>query len=373
MYDLLVIGGGVIGLSISYEIAGRGKSVAVVDRGRGGSDRTRASWAGAGILPPAEMCTAENPWDQLVGLSHQLHPVWSRQLQTETGIDNGYRRSGGVYLARQAGDAALLRAAMSDWRAVGVQVEELSMDDLARCERGLGCVCERGDIKAAFFLPDEAQLRNPWHLRALRAGCERRGVRLIDQQEVAAWRESAGRLAAVHTSDGPLAADAFCLAGGAWSSRLAESIMSPPQVFPLRGQMVLFRLPEPPLQRIVNEGPRYLVPREDGRVLAGSTVEEAGFDLRVTEEGRRELVSFAHSLVPELAPDRVEDAWAGLRPATLDGLPYLGRAAGFDNLYVATGHYRSGLHLSPGTAVVMADLICGEPPRIDLAPFALDR
>ena len=137
--------------------------------------------------------------------------------------------------------------------------------------------------------------------------------------------------------------------------------------------MVLFRCSTPPVRRIINVGSRYLVPRDDGRVLAGSTEEEAGFDKRTTEQGISELIAFARGLIPRLADADVERTWAGLRPGSFDGLPYLGRLPGLSNAFVAAGHFRSGLFLSPATAVVMAQLLCGEPTTVDLAPFRVGR
>jgi glycine oxidase len=136
---------------------------------------------------------------------------------------------------------------------------------------------------------------------------------------------------------------------------------------------VLFHPPRPLLRHIVNSGSRYLVPREDGRILAGSTEEDVGFDKRTTSEGVAGLIAFALQLVPALATAEVEHTWAGLRPGTPDGLPYLGRIGGFDNLFIAAGHYRSGLSLSPATAVVMSRLIRGEDLGVDLSPFAIPR
>jgi glycine oxidase len=142
---------------------------------------------------------------------------------------------------------------------------------------------------------------------------------------------------------------------------------------PIRGQIVLFRCHEPPITRIINEGSRYLVPREDGRVLAGSTEEEVGFDKRTTAEAIADLTEFARDLVPALREATIEKTWAGLRPGSFDGLPYLGRLPGLMNAYVAAGHFRNGLFLSTATAVVMSQLIRGEQPEVDLSPFRVGR
>jgi glycine oxidase len=137
--------------------------------------------------------------------------------------------------------------------------------------------------------------------------------------------------------------------------------------------MVLFGCAQPILSRIVNEGSRYLVPRGDGRLLAGSTEEDVGFDRSTTAGGVRSLLDFALGLVPWLAQATIDRTWAGLRPATADGLPYLGRVPGLSNALVAAGHFRGGLQLSSGTAILMGQLLRGLAPQMDLAPFAVDR
>jgi glycine oxidase len=138
---------------------------------------------------------------------------------------------------------------------------------------------------------------------------------------------------------------------------------------PIRGQMVLFRCPRKPFERIINEGSRYLVARDDGRVLVGSSEEEAGFDKSTTPWVLRELEQLARDLIPALREAEIERTWSGLRPGSFDGLPYIGRIADLENAYVAAGHYRSGLHLAPATAEVLGSLIRNQPSPIDLVPF----
>jgi glycine oxidase len=182
-----------------------------------------------------------------------------------------------------------------------------------------------------------------------------------------------GRLLAARTPRGPRPAERFCVTGGAWSAGLLAPLGIALPIVPIRGQIVLFNAGRRLFAPVVNVGRRYLVPREDGRVLAGSTEEDVGFDKRTTEEAVAELAGFARELVPALAEAEIERAWAGLRPGTPDELPYLGPLPGLDNAWVAAGHFRSGLQLSPGTAVAMARLIRGEPPPVDLGAFSVDR
>jgi glycine oxidase len=228
-------------------------------------------------------------------------------------------------------------------------------------------------------LPAESQLRNPRHLQALIAACKLAGVEITPGAEAGEIAIDSGRIASIETNHGPLRAKQFCFTAGAWTGQLLARLGMPIHVLPMRGQMLLFNTSRPdgtrsvPTTSIINEGSRYIVPRDDGRVLVGSTEEEAGFDKRTTEEGLADLTTFAREIVPPLADAPIERSWAGLRPASLDGLPYLGPLPGLANAFVATGHFRSGIYLSPATAVVLSQLLRGKPPEIDLAPFRVGR
>jgi len=370
MPDCLIVGGGVIGLSLAYELACGGASVRVVDRREPGRE---ASWAGAGILPPANRATSTHPLDQLRALSHELHPRWSARLLEETGIDNGYRACGGIYLARSMGEAAALRAFAEMLTELQIAIERLANDTVRDSEPALGELAESGDLQAAYLLPGEAQLRNPDHLQALCKASRQRGVVIDANVEVNEIESAGSRLVAVGTNCGRLEADQFCFTAGAWTEGLLRRLGIATGIMPVRGQMVMFKCAAPPFRRVLNEGPRYLVPRNDGRVLVGSTEEEVGFDKRTTEEAIGELVALARSLVPALQAAAIEKTWAGLRPASFDGFPYIGRLPALDNAFAAAGHFRSGLHMSPGTATVLTQLMQGETPEIDLTPFRVGR
>jgi len=372
MSDILIIGGGVIGLSLAWDLAQHGQRVRVIDRGEPGKE---ASWAGAGILPPASWQGALHPYDQLRALSSDLHPRWAEALSQQTGIDTGYRRCGGIYLARTPGEAASLIAWAGTAAEEGIEIRRLSNSELG--ESGV-----RSQILASYLLPQEAQLRNPRHLQALQIACQRLGVEVTAGAEALDFDIRENRLAAVNTSAGPIPASQFCFTSGAWTGNLCTRLGIPLGILPIRGQMVLFNTRDPAasrdrdapiLTRIITEGSRYLVPRDDGRILAGATEEEVGFDKSTTEEAIADLTSFARGLVPTLENAAVEKTWAGLRPASYDGLPYLGRLPGLSNCFVASGHFRSGLFLSPATAVVMGELLRGEEPRVDLGPFRVLR
>lgn len=368
--DTLIIGGGVIGLSLAYELAKRGQRVQIVERGEMGRE---ASWAGAGILPPANGTTAVHPYDQLRALSFDLHVEWAKQLEAESDVNNGFRRCGALYLARAAGEAAALRGLSNVLQAEQVAIERLSPEELVALEPGLSELCRRDQLKAAYYVPAECQIRNPRHLQALTIACERQGVEFLPRTSVQQFVTAGERIAGVLTSSGVLVAEQYCLTSGSWTQQLLQSLGVENSIFPIKGQMLLYACDRPPLTCVVNEGNRYLVPREDGHLLVGSTEEEVGFDKHNTDEGLADLQAFALDLLPGLATAKLEKSWAGLRPATFDGLPYLGRIPQWDNAFVAAGHFRSGLYLSPGTAVVMAQLLLGEQPQIDLDSFRIGR
>jgi glycine oxidase len=365
MADVVIIGGGVIGLSLAYELSGRGARVVVLDRGPLGQE---ASWAGAGILPPGNVQRARDPLAALRARSVVLYEKWSEQLRDATGIDNGYRRSGGLEVALDDRDLPGLRAAAEEWAAEGIQFEQMEPPAIRDLEPGLS-----DRVRLAYHLPEMAQVRNPRHLKALAIACASRGVELRAGVAVSGFEREGSCVKAARTVDGRVGGDAFVAASGAWTRALLADAGVTVRVKPIRGQIVLLTTTAPLLRRIVLEGPRYLVPRPDGRVLVGSTEDDAGFDKRPTPGGVQGLLDFAFRLVPSLRDAHFERAWAGLRPASADGLPYLGPAPGLQNLYVAAGHFRSGLQMSPATAVVMAQLILGEKPMVPLEAFRVDR
>jgi len=369
-HDCLILGGGIVGLSIAYQLARDGARARVIDRNLPGRE---ASWAGAGILPPANPQTALHPLEKLRGLSHQLHPAWAEQLREETGIDTGFRRCGGLYLARGIGEAASLRALAASLAELDIEMRRVATDEVGEIEPVLRSLADSGQLAAAYHLPDESQLRNPDHLRGLVAACQRLGVEISDHVEATDFVTDKDRMCGVVTTAGTLSADQYCVTTGAWTYSLLSRLGIETGILPIRGQMVLFRAPRRLFTHVLNEGPRYLVPRDDGRVLAGSTEEEAGFDKQTTTKAIQELTDLARRIVPELGETLVEKTWAGLRPGTFDGFPYLGPVPGLRNAFVAAGHFRSGLHLSTGTARLISQLMRGETPEIDLAPFRVGR
>ncbi len=364
-----IIGGGVIGLTLAYELAGRGFAVTVLDQNQPGSG---SSWAGAGILAACSALT-EDPFEKLRGISHKLFPEFSEELHRLTGIDNGYRRCGGLYLARSAAENATLAAQSIDWEEQKISATRLSIEQSLELEPALRPLIDNGNVRSLWLLPDECQVRNPWHLRALVAGCQMRGVSILDNHAVDRIVLTADGKYALTTPRGTRLAQHVCICSGAWTRLVLDAMEVPNGILPVRGQMVLYHTQRPLIRHIINEGHRYLVPREDGRLLAGSCEEEAGFQITTTEPKIQELRQWAETILPQLGSAQIEKTWAGLRPGSFDSLPYLGAVPGKPKLFVAAGHYRSGIHLSCATAKVMADLICEQPPLLDLTAFRVGR
>jgi glycine oxidase len=357
--DVMIVGGGVIGLTTAYFLARRGVTVTVLDRGPMGRE---ASWAGAGIVPPGKPENAQTPFDKLRAVSAKMMPGLSAELREATGIDNGYRVSGGVEFP---GDEPIDTDA---WTREGVDWQELSGDRLREVEPAFA-----DDVGTAYFLPKMAQIRNPRHVKALVAATTARGVQLRPGCQAVTFERTGDRITGLLTSDGPSVADQYLVCAGAWSDALLQPVGCQIESAPVRGQIALLRSSAPYLSRIVMVGKRYLVPRGDGRVLVGSTEENVGFEPFTTAAGVGELLRFAPTAVPALAGAEVERCWAGLRPGSPDGLPTLGRVPGFDNLWVAAGHFRSGLQTSPATGLVMSEALMGVVPSIPLDAFRPDR
>ncbi|MEI6256469.1 MAG: FAD-dependent oxidoreductase [Planctomycetota bacterium] len=375
--DCCIIGGGIIGLSIARELAGRGLSVRVLARD---ASRDTASWAAAGIFPPVAASATASPNDRLTFWSDQLHRNWSAELRAETGIDNELGACGGLHLAGDERGIDRLRKAALLWHAKGIACDSLSGPDVAEREPALRGAVEADRIVGGFLLPEETRIRPPRHLEALVQSCRLRGVEITSGAEVREIEIRHGRIERLICSGGlgattldTIQADRYCLAAGAWSGRLLESLGLRIETRPIRGQIALLRLPTQLLTRVVNMGLEYFVPRTDGRLLVGSTIEDAGFAPTTTPAAIERLLGFAHQFLGPLPEAVVEQSWAGLRPGSVDGLPFIGAVPDCSNAFVATGHFRAGLHQSTGTAVLVADLMTGRPPALDPAPFAADR
>ena len=370
-FDLAVVGGGVVGLSIAYQMLRDGGSVVVLERGPFGRE---ASWAGAGILPDCNLATAKHPLQKLTAISHQLHQEWAIQLESETGISTEMRKCGTVYLARTDGEVAALIGLQAQWDEEQLDYQALPVDELQKRMPTLASLVQSGTLRSAAFVPGDIQIRNPRHLEALQKACQIRGGVLQDNCGDIRLNHRASSIESIESASGEkFTANHYCVACGSWSGKVLEQLSLEVKMVPIRGQMLLYHLDEPPMEPILFEGARYAVARHDGHILIGSTVEDAGFDKSNTDEAVQMLAEFAGDVIPALKGKEPLQKWAGLRPSTYDGFPYLGTLPKVDNGYIAAGHFRSGLHQSTGTAVAMCQLMRGETPDIDLSPFRVGR
>jgi glycine oxidase len=359
--DVLVIGGGVIGLTTAYELARAGRHVIVVDRGQMGRE---ASWAGAGIIPPGNPKRALGPYERLRAMSAILFEELATKLALESGIDTGYRVCGGIEFPESEDDKPPVEA----WTWEGIEWTLCNALTLKQFEPGLV-----PPVTPAYLLPELAQVRNPRHLKALIAAAMRLGVTLCPECSVYGYSIAGRKLVAADTRQGSIEANQFVICAGAWSRRVVGALCFALPMFPVRGQILLLRLPAPIFSHVLIQGKRYLVPRDDGRVLVGSTEDYVCFDRNTVESDLEELHAFAVKLVPALAGAEIESSWAGLRPGAPDGLPFIGPMPELDNVWVAAGHFRAGIHLSPATARVICQMVCGETTAVPMDAFRLDR
>lgn len=370
-YDLVVCGGGVIGLSIAYECVKKGWTVCVLDAGEIGKG---SSWAGAGILPEGASVDALDPLEQLRALSHRLHPLWAEELLESTGIDNEFRRCGGLYLARTRAERATLRANCSWWDEHGIAYQQSTVGQMSQHLSGLKSLTLVEPEAECWWVPGDCRVRNPRHLKALQTALHQRGVEFLPHTSVLDFHHQSGRIDRAHCEgDRVVMGNTFCVASGAWASKLLSTVGVATGIMPVRGQMLLYNLESSALSCVINEGHRYFVPRDDGHLLVGSCEEEVGFVVETTQEKRDELRDWAEGLMPALTENRLVQSWAGLRPGSFDSYPYMGKVPGIENLFVAAGHFRHGLHWSTATGVLMQQLMFGKTTEIDLEPFRVLR
>lgn len=369
---VLIVGGGVIGLSLAWQLSKRDVSVTLIERDRIGK---ATSWAAAGILPPANAGRATDPIDRLRGMSHEMFPQWAEQLQSITGIDVGLRHCGGWYLADTPGEAASMIGMTGYWDELNIRCERVDAAEVAIREPAIAKWIDGDDRdrKSAWWVPDEYQIRPPRYLQALHQACLAGGVRFVEGQSVADLEQKQNGASVTMVDGSCHDADAVVVCGGAWTGSVADRLQLRQSLIPIRGQILLLKTSTPILKSVVNVGHRYIMCRDDGSTLVGSCEEEVGFRLGTDEQTLADLNDFAITLVPELKNAERLASWSGLRPLTFDGFPMIGRVPSMTSVYVASGHFRSGFHLSPATAIAMTQLILNESTMIDLDAFRVGK
>jgi glycine oxidase len=406
--DVIVIGGGVAGLSVARELARWGTRVTLVERGRLGAE---ASWAAAGMLAPQIEADARDEFFDFACSNRDAYPAFAAALREETGIDIELDRTGTLALAFTEEDERE-GARRFEWQQRdGLLVERLSPSEVLSLEPHLSA-----RVRGALRFPLAWQVENRRLCDALARASRLAGVRVLEETRALALRLRGGRFVSVETSRGTLDAGAVVVACGAWSSLLSvetsggeaegavfiidggdaarpssptgaaqssPSASAPaadedanarrsPRIEPVRGQILCYAMRggEPLARHVVYGAGGYIVPRRDGRLLAGTTTERAGFDKSVTEGGRRAIRVCAEGIAPAVADLKIVDEWAGLRPRAEDELPVLGASGEIENLFYATGHYRNGILLAPLTGALVAEMITSGATPAPLAPFS---
>ncbi len=351
--NILIIGGGVVGLAIAIELKRQGAKVSVVSK----DFMQAASHAAAGMLAPMAEKLTSPPLLDLCLRSRWLYPEWTQKLEELTGVETDYLPSGILAPVYEKPEAIIEndQAVWLDQKAIRLYQPGLS-------ERVVG----------GWWYPEDGQVDNRCLMRSLLQGAQTLGVEIKEGVSVKAIQQKQGRVNGILTDIGQLEAEQYVLAAGSWSSQLM-----PLPVHPVKGQMLSLRMPQKlhqpfPLQRVLYGDGIYLVPRQDGRLIVGATVEQVDWTPFNTPQGIQNLLAKATELYPAVADWQIEELWWGFRPGTPDELPILGRSA-YENLFLATGHYRNGILLAPITATLMADLILEQKSDPLLAEFSYQR
>ena len=346
-FDVLIVGGGVIGMLTARNLQRDGLHVALVDKGKLGN---AATWAAGGIL------SALNPWQQnesiqpLIKEGQHIFSALARELKQETSIDPEYIRCGMLAL-----DVSQKEQALNWARQENQTITLLSGHSLSRLEPKL-----TKHLPQALFLPDIAQVRPPKLIAALHKSLQQLNVRLFENSTVSKLLFKTNKVIGANTTNGKLFANKIILASGAWTKSILEkntSNIEKIDIEPVRGQMLLYKTHKKLLSHIVLKEKTYLIPRQDGHILCGSTLEHVGFENQTTDQARIQLEEIAHGLLPELKKYEPIKQWSALRPGTNRNRPYICQHPDIDGLYLNSGHYRYGIVMSIASARIMAELV----------------
>ena len=365
MSDCIIIGGGLIGMLTAHELASEGMAVTLLERGEVARE---SSWAGGGILSPLYPWRYPEPVTRLATWSQNVYPKFCSDLRSKTGIDPEWIQSGLLIL--DVSDQLQEKQQILAWAKKSGNALEVHTGNPEHCEPGLSV-----NAYEHILMPDVAQVRNPRFSRAVKANLKDKGVRIVEHSEATKLLHKKSRIVGVQTSTQEYLATTVVIAGGAWSADLLQELEQKINIEPVRGQMILFRAQPGDLKRIVLTEKmgqtHYLIPRKDGRILAGSTLEHTGYDKATTPEALRALRHFATNLLPALAEVEIERHWAGLRPGSPQGIPYICGHPEIEGLFINTGHFRNGVVMGPVSARLLSDLILKREPVVDPSPYTV--
>lgn len=360
-FDVAIAGGGLIGGSIALELAQAGLCVAVFDQAEPGQE---ASWAGAGILSPAPENAASIAMVPLAKASMALYPQFVENVEEISGQSVGFRSKGTLQALFSRDAARELSTVIALHHGLGLKAEPIRADDARELEPALN-----PEIEAAVLRLEEASVDNRTLTQAVLFAARKSGAEIFSGRKATSIWRTGERCAGLIVDGGEIiSAKWTVIAAGSFSAQIAGAEMLAP-VKPAKGQMAALRSDEVQIERVLWSDKIYLVPRNDGRILAGATVEYVGFDKHVTASGLEQLLSGALELAPGLASARVDETWAGLRPASPDHLPILG-PADLEGLLIATGHFRSGIMLAPVTARLIREWVTESRVSIDCERFS---
>ena len=363
--DAIVVGGGIIGCSIALRLSELGLNTTVIERGKIGCEASRAA---AGMLSPHVGAKCPGPFFDLSMRSRKLYPEWTQRIRELSGIDPEYQDAGtlSVALSKSEQDES---DTWSRWQLeAGLAVEEISIEHIRTLEPSVSELAI-----GALRIPGDHQVENRRLMDALEVAIKRAGVEVLEGHCVESLDLKGSRAAGVVCAGQAIKSGFVILAAGSWSGCLFKDAGLEVPIIPARGQMMALRAERPPISHVIHSGHCYLVPRRDGRIVIGSTVEYTGFHKATTAGGLHELLQAATRLVPLMKDFEVDETWCGLRPDTPDHLPVLG-PSDIDNVYLATGHFRNGILLAPITAELLSRCIVeggSMPPEI--SPFAAAR
>jgi glycine oxidase len=350
-YDVVIVGGGIIGSSIAFDLAQRSLRVALLDRQE---PMREASWAAAGMLSPAPHHPTDIPLVPLAQASLELFSKFTETVEEASGMRTGYRTGGAIVVMSHGEVERELSTLVALHHGLGLSCEPLPLDEAMKMEPALG-----RDARAAALLPDECSIEPRALGAAVLAAAASAGVDLRAGMEVVSLVLDGNKCVGVKTSSGEsFHAAQVVLAAGCWSSQIMGVAPYAPTV-PLRGQMIALRYSGTPIRNVLRSERGYIVPRGvkgPQTIILGSTIENAGYEKYVTSGGLEKILSAANALVPELAKAEIIETWSGLRPGTPDHLPIIG-PADIDGLLLATGHYRNGILLAPITAKLVGEWI----------------
>jgi len=354
--NTLIIGGGIIGLLTARELAIAGQSVIILEKNTHAG--MESSWAGGGILCPLYPWRYPDAVTELAVIGHKDYPKLAADLLESTGIDSEYVRSGHLVLDLDEFDQAKSWAKTFS-KKITLERKSKFLQRVGRRELSLIEPELSENYAAALWMPVIGQIRNPRLVKALIQDLSQRGVKIIPDAEVKAIHSKNGQVLYIETSNSRWSADDYLVAAGAWSASLLADTGLSLAVEPVRGQMILFKTGPGRLRRIILNNSKYLIPRRDGHILAGSTLEYVGFEKKTTDSAYHDLRSAAVGIAPFLENMPVVSHWAGLRPGSSNGVPTIGRHPNLENLVICSGHFRNGVILGLGSARVAAGLLTG--------------